>query len=171
MSSKKQSSNYTIAIYPGTFDPLTLGHIDVIESAMSICDELIIAVANDTPKKTLFTLKERTRMVNKDMEEYCSKYGERIKVEGFTGLLMDFAVKKNATVVIRGLRAVSDFEYEFQLSSMNSRLNPNITTVFIPASEKTHFIASSLVKEVARLNGDVSEFVSKSTAKKLKTKY
>ncbi len=171
MTSKKQNCSYTLAVYPGTFDPITLGHLDVVRSSLSVCDELIIAIANDSPKKTLFTLKERVEMVQNDIKEYCPELKSKIHVEGFTGLLMNYASKKKSKVIIRGLRAVSDFEYEFQLASMNSRLNPNIQTIFIPASEDTQFIASSLVKEVARLKGDVSQFVSKGTSKKLKAKY
>ncbi len=171
MSSKKQNSRSTVAVYPGTFDPITLGHIDVVISSMSICDKLIVAIANDTPKNTLFNLKERVDMVKNDIKEYCPEFTDRIEVVGFTGLLMNFAKKNKAKVVVRGLRAVSDFEYEFQLASMNSRLQPSVQTIFIPASEETQFIASSLVKEVARLSGNVAEFVSKNTAKKLKAKY
>jgi pantetheine-phosphate adenylyltransferase len=171
MTSKKLNCSYTLGVYPGTFDPITLGHLDVVRSGLSVCDELIIAIANDSPKKTLFTLKERVEMVQQDIKEYCPELKSKIRVEGFTGLLMNYAAKKNAKVIVRGLRAVSDFEYEFQLASMNKRLNPNVNTIFIPASEDTQFIASSLVKEVARLKGDVTQFVSKGTSKKLKAKY
>lgn len=171
MSSKKQRSRNIIALYPGTFDPITLGHIDVVISAMSICDKLIIAIANDTPKNTLFSLKERVEMVKNDIKEYCPEFKDRIEVVGFTGLLMNFAKKHGVTVVVRGLRAVSDFEYEFQLASMNSHINPSIQTIFIPASGETQFIASSLVKEVARLSGNVTAFVSNNTAKKLRAKF
>lgn len=170
-NSKKQDCKYTLGVYPGTFDPITLGHLDVIKSCMAVCDELIIAIANDTPKKTLFTLKERVQMVHEDIKQHLPEFKDKITVEGFTGLLMAYAEKRKASVIIRGLRAVSDFEYEFQLASMNKRLNPKIQTLFVPASEDTQFIASSLVKEVARLNGNVSEFVSKGTAKRLKSKY
>ena len=110
-------------------------------------------------------------MVQQDIKEYCPELKSKIKVEGFTGLLMNYAAKKSAKVIVRGLRAVSDFEYEFQLASMNKRLNSKVNTIFIPASEDTQFIASSLVKEVARLKGDVTQFVSKGTSKKLKSKY
>lgn len=171
MSLKKQNSKSITAIYPGTFDPITLGHVDMIVSAMSICDKLIVAIANDTPKNTLFSFKERVAMVQQDINDLCPEFKGRITVEGFTGLLMHFANKKKAGVIVRGLRAVSDFEYEFQLSAMNSRLNPKVQTIFIPATEETQFVASSLVKEVARLKGDISEFVSKNTAKKLRAKF
>jgi len=166
-----QNTAKRLAIYPGTFDPITLGHIDVIKRAMSVCDNLIIAIANDSPKKTLFSLAERTKLVESDINQYCPQYKGRIKVEAFTGLLMSFAEKKKAGVIVRGLRAVSDFEYEFQLSAMNSKLNPNIQTIFIPASESTQFIASSLVKEVARLKGALNQFVSKNTVSALKKKF
>ena len=160
-----------IAVYPGTFDPITLGHIDVVVSAMSVCDELIIAIANDSPKSTLFSLKERVEMVKADVKSHCAPYEHKIRVEGFKGLLINYADKKNANVIIRGLRAVSDFEYEFQLSAMNKRLNKKIQTIFIPAAEDTQFIASHLVKEVARLKGEISEFVSVNTGKALRKKF
>ncbi len=156
------------AIYPGTFDPITLGHLDVIRRSLAVCDKLIIAVAKDTPKDTLFSLDERVTMIKKDIEENLKDITGQIEVIGFKGLLVDFADQNKATIMIRGLRAVSDFEYEFQLASMNSRINPKIQTVFIPASETRQFIASNLVKEVARLNGDVSQFVSTNTVNELK---
>lgn len=156
------------AIYPGTFDPITLGHLDVIKRSLAVCDKLIIAVAKDTPKNTLFSLNERVTMIKKDIADHLKDISPQIEVVGFKGLLVDFADQINATIMIRGLRAVSDFEYEFQLSAMNYRINPKIQTVFIPASESKQFIASNLVKEVARLKGDVSQFVSKNTVKELK---
>ncbi len=158
-----------IGVYPGTFDPITRGHRDVISKALMLVDRLIVAVADDTPKTPLFSLEERVAMVEQDIA--CEPWSARVEVQGFQGLLMDFASEMHATVVIRGLRAVSDFEYEFQLASMNSRLQPSIATVFMPASESTHFIASRLVKEVARLGGDVSAFVSDRVQKQLHAKY
>src|SRR3989338_3858145 len=136
-----------IAIYPGTFDPITFGHIDIIKRALEICDKLVVAIAKDNSKNPLFSLDEK-----------------------FERLLVNFAEKKGDKIIIRGLRAVSDFEYEFQMFGMNSKLNPNIQTVFLPASEKHHFIASKFVKEVMKLGGDVSNFVSKNVLQKLKQK-
>ncbi len=157
-----------IAIYPGTFDPITFGHIDIIRRAASMFDHLIIAAAKDNYKNPLFTLDERVKLIEEEVKSL--KNNKHISVEKFEGLLVNFAEKKNATVIIRGLRAVSDFEYEFQMFGMNAKLNPDIQTIFLPASEKNHFIASKLVKEVARLGGDISGFVSQNVAKKLATK-
>ena len=151
------------AVYPGTFDPITLGHIDIIKRAVKIVDKLIIAVAVDTAKTPIFSLEERVRMVKDDIKEF----DEKIEVVGFEGLLVNFAKENKAGVIIRGLRAVSDFEYEFQMSGMNSKMNPDIQTVFLPASESTHFIASRFVKEIVRLGGDVDELVSGNVKSKL----
>lgn len=148
-----------IGVYPGTFDPITTGHMDIIKRALKIVDKLVIAVAVDTSKTPIFSLEERVDMVRKDVSELDN--AENVEVLGFEGLLVDFAKSNNAALIIRGLRAVSDFEYEFQMSGMNTKLNPEIQTVFLPASESTHFIASRFVKEVVRLGGDVNDFVSK----------
>ena len=158
-----------IAIYPGTFDPITFGHLDIIKRASDLFDHLIIATAKDNAKNPLFSLEERTKMIKQEVESLNNM--PKISVENFEGLLVDFAKKKNACVIIRGLRAVSDFEYEFQMFGMNSKLEPEIQTIFLPASENNHFIASKLVKEVARLDGDISKFVSKNIADKLKQKF
>lgn len=155
-----------IAIYPGTFDPITFGHLDVIKRALKIVDRLVIAVAKDTSKKPIFSLEERTKMAEEEVKIF-NKDKKVVEVIGFEGLLVSFAKKNNANIIIRGLRAVSDFEYEFQMSGMNAQLDPDIETIFLPATESTHFIASKLVKEVARLNGDVSSFVSKNVKKEL----
>lgn len=157
-----------IAIYPGTFDPITFGHLDIIKRAGEIVDHLIIAVAKDTAKNPLFTLTERVEMVKEEVAKLGSD--TKISVEQFEGLLVDFAAKKNARLIIRGLRAVSDFEYEFQMFGMNAKLNPAIQTIFLPASENNHFIASKFVKEVARLGGDVTNFVSQNVVQKLSHK-
>ncbi|MFT6106700.1 MAG: pantetheine-phosphate adenylyltransferase [Rickettsiales bacterium] len=148
----------TIAVYPGTFDPITFGHIDIIKRSLKIVDHLIIGVARDTSKNPIFSVEQRIALVKKEVENLDP--GKIVEVVGFEGLLINFAREKNSKIIIRGLRAVSDFEFEFQMFGMNSKLDPEIQTIFLPASESTHFIASRLVKEVARLGGDVSKFVS-----------
>jgi pantetheine-phosphate adenylyltransferase len=153
-----------IGVYPGTFDPATYGHIDIIKNAASFCDKLLVAVANDSSKKVMFSASERVEILN----DYCGKI-KGVEVVAFSGLLVDFVAKSDAKLIIRGLRAVSDFEYEFQLSHMNSRLAPSIQTILLPASENNQFLASSIVKEIARLGGDVSGFVSPLAVKKLTT--
>ncbi|MBP7710442.1 MAG: pantetheine-phosphate adenylyltransferase [Rickettsiales bacterium] len=157
-----------IAIYPGTFDPITFGHIDIIKRASQLFDHLIIAAAKDNYKNPLFTLEERVKLIEEETA-FLNK-NNNISVEQFEGLLVGYARKKNAQVIIRGLRAVSDFEYEFQMFGMNSKLDPEIQTIFLPASETNHFIASRLVKEVAKLGGDISKFVSKNVATQLEKK-
>lgn len=140
-----------IAIYPGTFDPITFGHIDIIKRASQLFDHLIIASAKDSNKNPLFSLDERVELIKNEINKL--ENSDKISVEKFEGLLVEFAKQKNAKIIVRGLRAVSDFEYEFQMFGMNSQLNPNIQTVFLPASENHHFIASKLVKEVAFFKG------------------
>lgn len=157
-----------IGIYPGTFDPITLGHRDIIERAMRLVDVLIIAVAADSAKTPVFSLEERVALVQKDVDSLVKKSGTKVEVRGFEGLLIQFARENKASLIIRGLRAVSDFEYEFQMFGMNYRLDSEIQTVFLPASETTHFIASRFVKEIARLGGDITSFVSPHVARALK---
>lgn len=154
-----------IAIYPGTFDPITLGHLDIIKRALRITPRLVIAVAKDNAKNPIFSVEERVKLIKKEV----ANLGD-VEVIGFEGLLVDFARKQKSEIIIRGLRAVSDFEYEFQMFGMNAQLDPTIQTIFLPASESTHFIASRFVKEIARLGGDVSKFVSKNVEKELKKK-
>jgi len=154
-----------IAIYPGTFDPITFGHIDIIKRASQLFDHIIIASAKDSNKNPLFSLDERVELIQHEIKNLHLE--NQVSVEKFEGLLVEFAKQKNAKIIIRGLRAVSDFEYEFQMFGMNSKLNPFIQTIFLPASESTHFIASRLVKEVARLGGNVSNFVSKNVEQEL----
>ncbi len=146
-------------VYPGTFDPVTNGHLDIINRARRLVDHLIIAVALNDGKQPMFDIAQRLAIVEEEIASLddgpCT-----VEVRTFDGLLMDFADKAGATIIIRGLRAVSDFEYEFQMTGMNARLNNEIETVFLMASERHQFIASKLVKEIARLGGDASSFVS-----------
>ena len=156
-----------IGVYPGTFDPITVGHMDIIKRALNVVDKLVIAVALDTGKEPLFDLPMRGKLVREDVRSL-GEDAKRVEVRTFSGLLMNFAEEAGARIVIRGLRAVSDFEYEFQMACMNSRLNSNIETVFLTASEDTHFISSRFVKQIARLGGDISSFVSPNVARQLK---
>ncbi len=142
------------AIYPGSFDPITFGHLDVIERASQLCDELIIAVADNSAKHPTFSWEERIALIQESIGLRAS-----VKVERLTGLLVDFAREKDAHLVIRGLRAISDFEFEFQMALMNRRLHPDLETVFLTPKEDCTFISSRIVKEVARLGGDVRQFV------------
>ncbi|NOT65324.1 MAG: pantetheine-phosphate adenylyltransferase [Methylotenera sp.] len=143
-----------IAVYPGTFDPITLGHEDIVRRAAYLFDEVIVAVAGSTGKNTLFSLDERVALAKNVFK------ASNIKVVGFSGLLMQFVQEQGAQMVIRGLRAASDFEYEFQLAGMNRKLYPQFETLFLTPSEQFMFISSSLVREVAVLGGDVHAFVS-----------
>jgi len=152
-------SNPLIGIYPGTFDPITNGHTDVIQRAGRMLDKLVVGVAINAGKGPLFSLEERLEMVRVEAAEM-GEVGTRIEVRGFDNLLVDFAKENNASVIIRGLRAVSDFDYEFQMASMNAKLAPDVETVCLMASDRHQFIASRLVKEIAILNGDVAQFVS-----------
>ena len=156
-----------LGIYPGSFDPLTNGHIDIIERSKKFIDNLVIAVTEKNNKKPLFNLDERVKMINNVIQK---KKIKNVTVESFNGLLVEFVEKKDANVIIRGLRAVSDFEYEFQMTGMNFKLNPNIETIFLMASDNHQLISSNLVKEVCKLNGDVSKFVPSEIEAELKRK-
>jgi len=145
-----------IAIYPGTFDPITNGHLDLVMRAAEIFDRVIISVADNPRKNPLFNIKERLAMVDAVTQRV-----DNVSAEAFDDLLVDYMQAKNAQFVIRGLRAVSDFEYEFQLASANRRMNENVETIFLTPSESNYFISSSLVREIAHYNGDVSSFVPK----------
>ena len=150
-----------VAIYPGTFDPLTLGHLDILRRAASVCDELVIGVAKNTGKNPLFSVDERIRLIEQAVDND-SKNGiitNQVRVLGFDKLLVDFAREEGACMIIRGLRAVSDFEYEFQMASANKRLCHDVETLFLMAAEQQHFVASRLVKEVALYGGDIRSFV------------
>jgi pantetheine-phosphate adenylyltransferase len=144
-------------IYPGTFDPITYGHLDVLERALNLFDEIIITIAVNPSKKPLFSLDERITLIKQVLET--NPEGHRVKIEGFDGLLVNFAREKKASAIIRGLRAVSDFEYELQMALMNRRLADEITTVFMMPHEKYTYLNSTIVKEVSSLGGNISNFV------------
>ncbi|CEI85400.1 pantetheine-phosphate adenylyltransferase [Ehrlichia minasensis] len=156
-----------VGIYPGTFDPITFGHIDIIKRAYNLVDRLIIGVARNCVKNTIFSAEVRAELIQHEIQ----LLGIAVETIIFDGLLVYFAQENNASVIIRGLRAVSDFDYEFQMSWVNYKLTPKIETIFLPASEDTQFISSSFVKEIARLNGDISVFVPVSVQKYLKNFY
>jgi pantetheine-phosphate adenylyltransferase len=156
-----------IGVYPGTFDPITNGHYDIIRRALHIVDHLVIGVARNDAKGPLFSTDERVEIVRDEMNHLENGGGDRIEVRPFDTLLMHFAESVGASVIIRGLRAVSDFEYEFQMAGMNARLNPKIETVFLMASDRYQFISSRFVKEIGALGGDVTHFVSPRVAARL----
>jgi pantetheine-phosphate adenylyltransferase len=149
-----------IGLYPGTFDPLTLGHIDIIKRAIKLVDQLVIGVATNPSKSPLFTLEERVEIVRHETAPLAGDGRATISVETFETLLIKFAEQVGASVIVRGLRAVSDFEYEFQMVGMNQRLNPEIETVFLMADPRHQAIASRLVKEIAMLGGDIAPFTT-----------
>ena len=160
-----------IGIYPGTFDPITNGHADIIRRAIKIVDRLVIGVARNDGKGPLFATDERVESVRDEVSHLENGDAERIEVRAFDTLLVNFAQSAGATMVIRGLRAVSDFEYEFQMAGMNARLNPEIETVFLMASDRFQFISSRFVKEIGALGGDVSHFVSPRVAARLSDRF
>jgi pantetheine-phosphate adenylyltransferase len=161
-----------VGVYPGTFDPITTGHLDIVLRAARLLDRLIIGVAENAGKGPLFTLEERVAMVTADIAPHSGIGGNaEITVQPFATLLMDFTVANGANVIVRGLRAVSDFEYEFQMAGMNATLNPDVETVFLMASEGHQFIASRLVKEVGRLGGDIQRFVSPAVGARLAERF
>jgi pantetheine-phosphate adenylyltransferase len=152
------------AVYPGTFDPLTRGHEDLVRRASRLFNSLVVGVADSRAKRTYFTLAERVEMAREVLAD------ERVEVVGFDGLLIDFVRRQGARVVLRGLRAVSDFEYEFQLAGMNRSLHPDLETIFLTPSEQHMFISATLVREIAQLGGDVSKFVDPRVEARLKAK-
>lgn len=156
-----------IAIYPGTFDPVTRSHIEIIRRASSIFNQLIVAVASDSTKNTLFSVSDRVDMMSEAVLDL-PQNKKNISVIAFQGLLVDFAAKNDAKVIIRGMRALSDFEYEFKMAYMNKKLNDSIETIFLPATEKENFISSSFVREIAKLGGDVSGLVQPHVEMRLK---
>jgi pantetheine-phosphate adenylyltransferase len=155
-----------IAIYPGTFDPITNGHLDLVERGLRIFDEVIIALAPSQKKQPLFTIKERLWMIKKS-----TKLLKRVRVESFNSLLVDYVKKKKGVAILRGLRAVSDFEYELQMALMNRRLNTNIETVFMMPSEDYSFLTSSIIKEISSFGGSVDGLVPKDVEKELRKKF
>lgn len=159
-----------VGVYPGTFDPVTKGHLHLIRRASSLVERLIIGVADNERKKPLFSLEERCEMVRTDIENMEHK-GCEIEVQPFSNLLITFARDSEASCIFRGLRAVSDFEYEFQLTGMNAKLDPDIETVFLMASDKWQFVSSSFVKEISSMGGEVSQFVTPQVETRLKEKY
>jgi pantetheine-phosphate adenylyltransferase len=171
MAKKAQDdARYRVGVYPGTFDPVTNGHMDIILRALKLVDRLVVAVAVNAGKGPLFTLKERVAMCRAELEPLADK-GAQVEVVPFDTLLMDFVVSQGADLIIRGLRAVSDFEYEFQMAGMNTRLNPRVETLFLMASERNQFIASRFVKEIARLGGDIASFVPAAVNRRVRRKF
>ncbi|MGB1357702.1 MAG: pantetheine-phosphate adenylyltransferase [Candidatus Puniceispirillaceae bacterium] len=161
-----------IVIYPGTFDPLTFGHIDIIERAARLGDELVVAVAENAGKGPLLDVEERTSLTRAESQRLMDegRVTVPIRVKPFSSLLTDFAREERASIIVRGLRAVSDFEIEFQMASINKRLHGELETVFLMAAEHQHFVASRFVKEVGRFGGDISSFVPKAVAEVLTAK-
>lgn len=147
-----------IGIYPGSFDPITLGHLDIIIRASGLVDKLIIGVLRNSAKKPLFSAEERVELIEKVLREHTT-LSSSIEVEDFDGLLIDFAKQKNASIIVRGLRAITDFEYELQIAQTNHKLNPEIDTVFFTTSVEYSYVSSSVVKEIASYNGDIRQFV------------
>ena len=155
-----------IAVYPGSFDPITNGHIDIIKRGLEVFDRLIVAVARNSEKSGLFSIDERVEMIRELFKD-----DPRVEVDTFTGLLVDYVVSKNARVVLRGLRAVSDFEYEFQLAQMNLIIKPPVETLFMMTSVSYGYLSSSIVKEVASLDGDIDQFVPEPVKLALRRKF
>ena len=163
--------NKRIALYPGTFDPITFGHLDIIKRATKIVDELHVAIANNNEKKCLFNLKERNDIVKKTINALPKNIKNKIKVTSFNMLTVNYCKKINASIIVRGLRVVADFEYEFQLSGMNNKLDKNIQTIFLTADIENQAISSRMVKEIASLKGNVSKFAPRPALIYLKKKY
>jgi pantetheine-phosphate adenylyltransferase len=157
----------SIAVYPGTFDPITNGHLDILERSLAVFENVIVTIAPNIRKNPLFTTTERIGFIRDALPQY----GERLQFEVFEGLLVDFCRSRNATVIVRGLRALADFEYEFQFAHMNRRLAPGVDTVFFMTDERNHYVSSSLVKEVASLGGDVNGLVPAPVVAALAAKY
>ena len=160
-----------VAIYPGTFDPITYGHIDVIKKALKLFDTIIVGVSNVSNKNYLFSSEERIEIVNKALFKDLKLNKKKILIISFSSLTTDVCKKYKSNIILRGLRAVSDFEYEFQLAGMNRKLNNNIETIFLMSDVENQIISSRFVKEIVKLGGDIKKFTTKSTIKSLKEKY
>ena len=160
-----------VAIYPGTFDPITFGHIDVIKKSLKLFDELVIGLSDGNNKNYLFNADERLEIVHKALFSDLKLNKKKIKIIKFSSLTTDLCKKYKSNIILRGLRAVSDFEYEFQLAGMNRKLNKNIETIFLMSDVENQIISSKFVKEIVRLKGDIKKFTTKSTIKSLKDKY
>ncbi len=160
-----------IVIYPGTFDPITYGHIDVIKKSLKLFDQIVVAISETSSKDYLFTTEERIDIVNKSLFVDLKLNKKKINVVSFNSLTTDLCKKYKSNVILRGLRAVSDFEYEFQLAGMNRKLNNNIETIFLMSDVENQIISSRFVKEIVKLNGDIRKFTTKSAIKSLKEKY
>ena len=160
-----------VAIYPGTFDPITYGHIDVIKKTLKLFDKIVVGVSDVSNKNYLFTAEERIKIVNKALFKDLKLSKKKISVISFSSLTTDLCKKYKSNIILRGLRAVSDFEYEFQLAGMNRKLNNNIETIFLMSDVENQIISSRFVKEIVKLNGDIKKFTTKSTIKSLKKKY
>jgi pantetheine-phosphate adenylyltransferase len=154
-----------IAVYPGSFDPITNGHVDILQRSLHVFDKLVVAIAENVRKKPLFSVEERKQHIQSAISDL------RVEVDAFEGMLIDYAKKRGASAIVRGLRALADFEYEFQFAHMNRRLEPGIDTVFLMTSAKDFYVSSSLVKEVAQFGGDVSGLVPAEVARALKARY
>ena len=159
-----------VAIYPGTFDPITFGHIDVIKKALKLFDKVVVAASDGTNKTYLFNSSERIDLINKALFSDLKLDKNKIEIISFTSLTTDLCKRYKSNIILRGLRAVSDFEYEFQLAGMNRKLNNNIETIFLMSDVENQIISSKFVKEIVRLNGDIKKFTTKSTIKSLKEK-
>ena len=160
-----------VAIYPGTFDPITYGHVDVIKKALKLFDKIVVAVSDVSNKNYLFNSEERINIVNKALFKDLNLNKKKITVVSFSSLTTDLCKKYKSNIILRGLRAVSDFEYEFQLAGMNRKLNNNVETIFLMSDVENQIISSRFVKEIVKLNGDIRKFTTKSTIKSLKDKY
>ena len=161
------TKRYDTAVYPGTFDPITNGHLDILERALHLVDRVIVTIAQNQRKQPLFTVDERIEFIR----DALATHGDRIEFASFDGLLVEFCRQRHAGVIVRGLRALADFEYEFQFAHMNRRLAPDVDTVFFMTDERNHYVSSSLVKEVASLGGDVTGLVPPAVVRALALKY